>query len=264
MPNRFLKESIRSSKKVNSLSDFDFRVWAYLITYVDDFGRGSADPELLKGFVFPRRRGVTESQIRSALDSLANIGMITLYEVDGESYFCFPNWSKHQQTRAVKSKFPAPDNKCYQALSNVPVFDNDIRYSLSDNDNDNENEAAELPENRKIVLSDYCNRINPMPSQRCIAELEDFTDTMGVEVCKRAFDIALDARITRWAYIRAILRRAKDSGVKCLADFEALEQKHEQKTQGKRICGVMVSAEQQQEVSSIAYNAVKRLVADEN
>ncbi len=54
MPNRIIKDSIRTSKSINAMSDFQFRLWAYLITYVDDYGRGSADPELLKGFVFPR------------------------------------------------------------------------------------------------------------------------------------------------------------------------------------------------------------------
>lgn len=109
MANRIIKDSIRISKKVNSLSDFNFRVWTYLITYVDDFGRGSADPELLKGLVFTRRKGVTEQQISKALADLATIGMITLYKVDGESYFCFPNWAKHQRIRDCKPKFPAPE-----------------------------------------------------------------------------------------------------------------------------------------------------------
>ncbi len=109
MPNRIIKDSIRISKKVNSLSDFNFRVWTYLITYVDDFGRGSADPELLKGLVFTRRKSITEQQISKALADLATIGMITLYEVDGESYFCFPNWAKHQRIRDCKPKFPAPE-----------------------------------------------------------------------------------------------------------------------------------------------------------
>lgn len=108
MPNRILKESIRTSKKVNALSDFDFRVWSYLITYVDDYGRGSADPELLKGIVFPRRKGITESQIQKAIDNLANAGMVILYCVDGEPYLYFPNWSKHQTIRAKKSRFPEP------------------------------------------------------------------------------------------------------------------------------------------------------------
>lgn len=108
MPNRMLKDTIRTSRSVNALSDFQFRVWAYLITYVDDYGRGSADPELLKGLVFPRRKGITEAQIQSALGNLANTGMINLYEIDGEPYFYFPNWAKHQRIQTKKSKFPEP------------------------------------------------------------------------------------------------------------------------------------------------------------
>lgn len=110
MANRMLKDTIRTSKSVNNMSDFQFRLWIYLITYVDDYGRGSADPELLKGFVFPRRKGVTESSIKQALADLANSGSVTLYEVDGEPYFCFPNWSEHQRIQTKKSKFPAPNS----------------------------------------------------------------------------------------------------------------------------------------------------------
>ena len=131
MPNRILKESIRTSKDVNALSDFQFRVWAYLITYVDDYGRGSADPELLKGLCFPRRKGVTEKQISEALSVLASTGMINFYCVDGESYFYFPTWEKHQTIRAAKSKFPEPQaveqvqadaSNCTQMQADVPVI----------------------------------------------------------------------------------------------------------------------------------------------
>jgi len=108
VPNRIIKESIRTSKSVNALTDFQFRMWLYLITYVDDYGCGSADPEILKGFVFPRRKGVTESQIRDALTSLANSGMIVLYENDGESYFYFPKWGDHQRIQSKVRKYPDP------------------------------------------------------------------------------------------------------------------------------------------------------------
>ena len=108
MPNRLLMEGIRTSMKINSLSDFEFRTWAYLITYVDDYGRGSADPELLKGFVFPRRKEVREQDIRKALAALERTGSILLYDVAGEPYFCFPNWSEHQRIQTKKSKYPAP------------------------------------------------------------------------------------------------------------------------------------------------------------
>lgn len=110
MPNRLIKETIRTSKRINSLSDFEFRAWTYLITYVDDYGRGSADPELLKGFVFPRRKEVREQDIQRALAALERTGSILLYEVAGEPYFCFPNWSQHQRVQTKKSKYPAPSD----------------------------------------------------------------------------------------------------------------------------------------------------------
>ncbi len=108
MPNRILKESIRTSRSVNAMSDFQFRVWTYLITYVDDYGRGSADPELLKGFLFPRRRTVSEEDIARVLAELADMGRLLLYEVDGEAYLCFPHWGDHQRIQQKRSKFPAP------------------------------------------------------------------------------------------------------------------------------------------------------------
>lgn len=108
MGNRIIKDTIRTSKSVNTMTDFQFRLWTYLITYVDDYGRGSADPEILKGFVFPRRKGVTEASIEKALADLANSGSVILYEVDGEPYFCFPNWGDHQRIQTRKSKYPAP------------------------------------------------------------------------------------------------------------------------------------------------------------
>lgn len=112
MGNRMIKETIRTSRTVNNMTDFQFRLWMYLITYVDDFGRGSADPELLKGLVFPRRKRVTESDIRTALAELAGMGCVNLYDVDGEPYFYFPNWGEHQRMRTKREKFPAPAAIC--------------------------------------------------------------------------------------------------------------------------------------------------------
>ena len=142
MPNRILKESIRTSKSINAMTDFQFRMWAYLITYVDDYGRGSAEPDILKGFVFPRRKCVTEATIKDALSDLASMGLIHLYVVDGDSYLCLRNWEQHQKPRAAASKYPAPpendddnsslqtdENRCLQVHADVP----DIRYSNIDN-----------------------------------------------------------------------------------------------------------------------------------
>ena len=46
-------------------------------------------------------------------------------------------------------------------------------------------------------------------------------------MCKRAFDIALDSKKATWPYIRAILRDKQARGVRCLADWDALEERRQ-------------------------------------
>lgn len=169
MPNRIIKDSIRTSKSINAMSDFQFRLWAYLITYVDDYGRGSADPELLKGFVFPRRKGVTEGTIQKTLAELATIGSVILYEVDGEPYLCFPNWSEHQVVRNKVSKFPAPEdgvltscnqlksieNNCNQLNANVSVIQSNPESRIQNPESSNARETRFTPPSIADV-EQYC------------------------------------------------------------------------------------------------------------
>lgn len=126
MPSRMIKESIRTSRNVNGLTDIQFRVWIHLITYVDDFGRGSADPELLRGLLFPRRHSVSEKQIKGTLDALASRGMIILYDSDGESYFYFPKFSEHQRLRKKYSLFPEPPSIDGQLTDNCQTTDSEM------------------------------------------------------------------------------------------------------------------------------------------
>lgn len=109
MPNRIIKESIRTSEDVNRMTDFQFRLWVSLITYVDDYGRGDARPEIIKGSCFPLRDRITKKDIEAALEALADIGCVSLYEVDGKPYLYFPTWESHQRIQTKKSRFPAPD-----------------------------------------------------------------------------------------------------------------------------------------------------------
>ena len=227
MPNRILKESIRTSKTVNAMTDFQFRVWVYLITYVDDYGRGSADPELVKGFVFPRRKRVSESDIEKTLAELAGMGCISLYDVDGESYFCFPNWGDHQRIQNKKSKYPEP-NQGNLRESTVSYRDSPPE-SKSESKSEAENDArARAP--IAAVMEAYRNKVNPQLSERGRDELTGFVEVMGAEVCLRAIDIALDAKKATWPYIRAILHSKQSQGVRCLADWDALEEKHGKRT----------------------------------
>lgn len=109
MPNRIIKESICSSEKIASLTDFEFRLWVGLLTQVDDAGRGDARPAIIKGHVFPLRERVSIKDIDAAIHGLAAKGCVTLYEVGGRPYFWFQTWKEHQRIRDCKPKYPGPD-----------------------------------------------------------------------------------------------------------------------------------------------------------
>lgn len=258
MPNRILKESIRTSKSVNGLTDFQFRLWAYLITYVDDFGRGSADPTILKGFVFPRRKGVTEANIADALNSLACGGLIQLYEVDGESYLCFPNWGKHQTVRAARSKFPAPKDdckqlqadasncmqmqadasNCLQVHADVHVIEN--RESIFDNresllENRESGSGNEIDARAAIgTVEAYASGNLECLTPSHMAALADFKRDLPDDVIRYAIDQACGNGAPRWSYVAAILQGFVESGVKTLGDAKARSARHKKQAQKQR------------------------------
>ena len=118
MPNRIIKESIAASERIAALSDFEFRVWVGLITFVDDKGRGDARPVLLRNYLFPLREEVTKQEVAEALDSLARQGCINLYEVKGKPYFYFPNWNAANNNAAQ----PASKNNNTNAKIHVGVM----------------------------------------------------------------------------------------------------------------------------------------------
>jgi hypothetical protein len=133
VPNRIIKDTIAKSEKVNGLTDFQFRLWVHLITYVDDYGRGDARPAIIKGSCFPFRDRMTNKDIEKGLADLAGAGCVGLYTVDGKPYLYFPNWEQHQRVRSKISKCPAPteNNACQQLAAtcgdlqqNAPVIQN--------------------------------------------------------------------------------------------------------------------------------------------
>lgn len=83
------------------------------------------------------------------------------------------------------------------------------------------------PDEAASVLADYRNRVNPSASPSSLDELRGFVKVLGPDVCRRAFDIALDSKKTTWPYIRAILQDKQTRGIRCLADWDALEKKRE-------------------------------------
>lgn len=108
MPNRILKESLTRSESINELSWFAEVLFYRLIVVADDFGRFDGRAAVIKGTCFPLRN-IRVSQIEKGLNELASVSMIFTYTVEARSFLQIANWSKFQTTRAMKSKWPSPE-----------------------------------------------------------------------------------------------------------------------------------------------------------
>lgn len=170
MPNRIIKESIRTSDSINDLSWFEECLFYRLIVSCDDYGRFDGRPAIIKGTCFPLKEGVTTKNIESALSKLTSAGLVKRYVVDGKPYLSLPSWGQHQTTRAAKSKYPNPDdgemitseNNCMQINADVPVFENDIRNRNTINDNNKRGAETPLADVEPITLNDGTEWVCPL------------------------------------------------------------------------------------------------------
>lgn len=105
MPNRILRDWT-DSESVNGL-DWPCEVFfTRLIMKVDDFGRFTANPKLLRSLLFPLKDGIRETDISRHLAACEKAGLIVLYKVADKSFLEIRNFK--QRTRQEVSKFPAP------------------------------------------------------------------------------------------------------------------------------------------------------------
>lgn len=122
MPNRYIRESCRTSPNLAELSHGAERMFWRLITVADDFGRFEAEHDVLLCQCFPKLLdSVKLTHVKAWLSELVTCQLVTTYVVNRRTYAFFNTWEKHQRTRAQHSKYPSPssDNICPPMLSNV-------------------------------------------------------------------------------------------------------------------------------------------------
>ena len=119
MPTRFIRESCRSSKNLDRLTDFEERLFWRLLTTADDYGRFQADGELVRAACFPYRQMAIQ-KIADALKGLQQHHLIILYTVKDREYGQFRTFEVHQgKPRAKNSKYPAPLDTFLHADVNI-------------------------------------------------------------------------------------------------------------------------------------------------
>lgn len=224
MPDRIIRESICTSDTLNQLSDFEERFWHRLIVNCDDFGRFDARPAILKGRLFPLMVDKTLKDMANVLNRLASVGLVELYEVDGRPFLQVTTWDKYQRIRAKRSKFPEPDISCKHMLSNDSKSRRNPIQSESNPMRNAEDEDESACADVVAVVSAYKNKIDSVLSQKRTEELRDFILNMGKDCCLRAIDIALDEQKRSWSYVYGILSKKQEQGVRCLADWDRVEE----------------------------------------
>jgi hypothetical protein len=85
----------------------------------DDYGITDARPSILRAKCYPLKIDkITEEDIEKWLSSLCENNLIFIYIHKERPYLKMTTWGNHQQIRAKRSKYPLPDDKCSNMISN--------------------------------------------------------------------------------------------------------------------------------------------------
>ena len=103
-----IKKRISESKKLGNLkSDSARLLYSWLIPWLDVEDRHSADPEIIKGHVFPKVKSMTTKKIERLILELNDVYLIILYSANGELYLQFKkSLQKIHKDREAPSTIP--------------------------------------------------------------------------------------------------------------------------------------------------------------
>lgn len=105
MPNRTLREGIRSSGPINRLTDQGFRLYVNLLATADDFGCVEWTSTWIKAEAIPLLLW-DEERVSAAMAELSDRKVVRLYEAAGRAYAAVEKWD--QRRNAKHPKFPVP------------------------------------------------------------------------------------------------------------------------------------------------------------
>lgn len=238
MPNRIIKESICTSENLDNLTPEEEVFFYRLIVNCEDYGRADARPQVIRSKCFPLRMDrVSNSDIERWLQALAREKIIIIYQVAGKPYLQFITWGNHQQIRAKKSKFPAPDSVGVKMISNDINGKHLPPYSYSNTKSNPESESGsksepitESTENKisaaeliKFFERDFARPLGSTESEQVIKWLEDFQPDVIKEALRRA---VLNGKYN-FKYIDRILLSWQKANLRTLREVLEYESKIE-------------------------------------
>ncbi len=134
MPNRYIRESAIESDAVNSLSWQGEVFYRRLLNRVDDFGRFTANPALLRASVFPLQLDkVREIDLSRLLAECEKAGLLYVYATDSKATLIVNKW---EQGRAKESKHPSPPADVCERMKTYVYMRKHPPTYVSDSDSD--------------------------------------------------------------------------------------------------------------------------------
>lgn len=116
---RMIDPSFWRDEKIAKCSFMERLLFQGLWTFAEDHGVGRANPLLIKADIFPYDP-LREADIQTSLEKLSSLGVILLYERDGQRYYYVVNFTKHQTiNKPSKTTLPPPDEKDYHTTTVV-------------------------------------------------------------------------------------------------------------------------------------------------
>jgi hypothetical protein len=204
MPNRIIKESICTSCDIERLNWQQEVFWYRLLVQCDDYGRMDARDEILRARCFPLRlEKVSAKDISGFKKALIEIGLIQVYETEGKPFLQVIKWDKHQQIRAKRSKYPAPDINGNQTISYVPVI-----QSESEKESEHQSEKKNIKEKHEVQPQVFLTT----------EETEKLIDQFGEDGANQRISALSDGKLAKgYKYksdYHAILTWARNNGNK--------------------------------------------------
>jgi len=84
------------SATMNALPIPTMMTFAGIWVWADDYGRGEDDPALVKAFVWPRRKSMTEAKVAAAMNALVSAEVLCRYVLNDHRLIHVVNWREHQ------------------------------------------------------------------------------------------------------------------------------------------------------------------------
>lgn len=144
---RMLNKKISQSKQIDLLPDDTCRLLAtWTIAHLDKNGVFSAEPVLVRSAIFPRRLDITIEQIEHYLSEMEKVGLIQIFEANGEKWQWWPSFIRNQtglRSDREGTEYPPPPDDDRQEAGQSPDDNETIDEILPDV---SRKDAGKMPE----------------------------------------------------------------------------------------------------------------------